>query len=60
MHTPRASDVVAKAKTFIKTDSGVPIVAQGFTNPTSFHEDMGSIPGFTQWVKNPGVAVAVV
>ena len=27
---------------------GVPIVAQWVTNPTSIHEDMDSIPGFSQ------------
>ena len=26
---------------------GVPIVAQRLTNPTSIHEDMGSIPGLS-------------
>ena len=29
-----------------------PIVAQQATNPTSIHEDVGSIPGLTQWVKD--------
>ena len=32
---------------------GVPVVAQQLTNPTSVHEDMGSIPSLTQWVKDP-------
>ena len=31
---------------------GVPVVAQRVTNPTSIHEDVGSIPGPIQWVKD--------
>ena len=33
--------------------SGVPIVAQRVKNLTSIRENVGSIPGFTHWVKDP-------
>ena len=29
------------------------MVALWVTNPTSVHEEVGSIPGLAQWVKDP-------
>ena len=37
----------------LKGDAGVPLLDQQVMNPTSIHKDTGSIPGLSQWVKDP-------
>ena len=39
-----------KKENFLPT--GVSVVAQQLTNPTSIHEDTGLIPALAQWVKD--------
>ena len=34
------------------------MVTQQVKNPTNIHEDMCSIPGLTQWVKDPALPQA--
>ena len=44
---------LSKSPLALKKKEGVPIVTQQLVNLMSIHEDSGSLPGLTQWIKDP-------
>ena len=46
---------ILKGDFFKKESFGVPVVAQWLADPTRNHEVAGSIPGLSQWVKDPAL-----
>ena len=44
----------------LRWEPGVPVVAQRVKNPTSIHEDAGSIPDCVLWLKDLVLPLALV
>ena len=51
----REPDKVSKKDIKQETVWGCSYHASVETNPTSIHEDEGSIPGLAQWIKDPAL-----
>ena len=56
INTPSENTKVIELKNISSRSSCCSAV--GIKNPTSIHEDVDSIPGLTQWVKGPGIAMS--
>ena len=44
---------IAQGCSSIQHNLGIPSVARWLMNQASIYEDIGSIPGLTQWIKDP-------
>ena len=52
MLTFKGAERCSPTKSPERRERGLPTVAQRVTNPTSIHEDVGSVPGLAQWVED--------
>ena len=58
VHFKKKSKKESKYMSYRNNYQGIPIVAQWVKSPTSIPEYEGSIPGLTQWIKDPALPQA--